>query len=320
MEVEEIKRVAVIGAGIMGVGIAQNFAQGGMSVRIVDMDENILDKCMKQIKENLILFQDYNLLKEDPSAVLSRITAFLSRDQDKALGDCEMVVEVIPELMDLKKTLFAQLDLLPKKVIICSNTSSFTISSLTAEMRTPERVVGLHYFNPAHILPLVEIHRGKATKDEIVEVVRDLMLRMGKKPILVLKEIPGFVVNRILSAMAREAHHLVSEGVVKAEDLDMASMASYGFRLACLGSLESADMGGLDTIYRACKHIFKELNNSSEPSPLLAEKVEKGELGVKAGKGWHDYTGKSLGELLKARDRKLLRQLVIFNENERGKK
>lgn len=315
MRADEIKTVVIIGAGIMGRGIAQNFAQGGLTVRVIDMDENILENCMEQIDYNLSLFQEYDLLTEEPSAVKSRITSFPSKDESKALRDCDLVVEVIPERLDLKKRLFSQLDLLPKNVILGTNTSSFTVSSITEGMSTPERVIGLHYFNPAHIMPLVEIHRGKATSGGVIETVMDLMIKMDKKPVLIRKEISGFVVNRIQAAMARESHYLVSEGVVSPEDLDTAAMASYGFRLACLGPLETADMGGLDTIYRACKHIFGELNNSAEPSSLLAEKVKRGELGVKTGKGWHDYSESSVNELLEERDRKLLQQLVIFNKN-----
>ena len=318
MKANDIKTVAVIGAGIMGSGIAQNFAQGGLQVRVVDVDEKILEGCVKQIDHNLSLFLEFDLLTEEPAVIKSRIAAFSSKDQTKALEDCDLVVEAIPEILDLKKELFTHLDSLPKRVILGTNTSSFTVSSIAEGLATPERVVGIHYFNPSHIIPLVEIHRGKTTSRAVIETTKVLMEKMRKKPILIRKEIPGFVVNRIQSAMAREAHHLVSEGVVTAEDLDAASMASYGFRLACMGSLETADLGGLDTIYRACKHIFGELHNSSEPSRLLAEKVERGELGVKTGKGWFDYSGKSLSDLLVERDRKLLHQLVIYNKNVRG--
>ena len=305
----------VIGAGIMGEGIVQSFAQGGLSVRLVDLNEEILGKSLKQIDNNINLFKEFGLLKEEPSVISKRIKTFILENLTEAVKESDFIVEAIPEVLQLKRELFAKLDFLPKEVIMGSNTSSLTISNITEEMSTPERVVGLHYFNPAHIMPLVEIHRGNLTTDEVVEVTREFISSIGKKPILVRKEVPGFVVNRIQAAMARESHYLIEQGVVTPEDLDMASKASYGFRLANLGSLETADMGGLDTIYRACDNIFKHLNNSTRPSSLLKKIVERGDLGVKTGKGWHDYSGQTKSDLIKKRDRILLKQLKLFNEN-----
>jgi len=211
----------------------------------------------------------------------------------------------------------SQLDSLPQDVIIGSNTSSFTISSLAEGLRTSGRVIGLHYFNPAHIIPLVEIHRGQNTENKVVEVTRGLMLRVGKKPVLVRKEVPGFIINRLTGAMQREVQYLIDEGIVTPEDLDIAIKASYGFRLACLGPMEAEDMIGLDTSARVSAQIFKVLSNATEPSPALIEKVNKGELGIKSGKGWYDYTGKSRAQIMEERNRKLLRQLVLFNAQEK---
>ena len=300
----------------MGEGIAQNFAQAGLSVRLVDMDSQILDRCIAQIDANLKLFQEFDLLKEEPLSIKSRIEPFLSERLDDAIRDCDLVVEAIPEMLQLKRDLFAQLDTCRDNIILSSNTSSFTISSIAEGMRTPARVVGLHYFNPAHIMPLVEIHRGRDTSDDVVEVARELMLRIGKKPILVRKEVPGFIVNRIQAAMGRESNYLIEEGVVTPEDLDTAAKTSYGFRLACLGPMQQADMNGLDTITRAFSHIAKALSNATEPSPILVEKVRRGEFGVKSGKGWHDYTGRSRAQIMENRDRQLLQQLVLFNKRE----
>jgi 3-hydroxybutyryl-CoA dehydrogenase len=188
------------------------------------------------------------------------------------------------------------------------------MSSIAEGMRTAGRVVGLHYFNPAHIMPLVEIHRGRDTSDDVVAFAREFMVRIGKTPILVRKEVPGFIVNRIQAAMGRETTYLIEEGVVTPEDLDTAAKASYGLRLACLGPMEQADMNGLDTITRAFSYISKSLSNATEPSPTLVEKVRKGEVGVKSGKGWHDYSGRSRAQIMENRDRNLLELLVLFNK------
>lgn len=320
MKAEDIKKVVVVGAGIMGEGIAHNFAQAGLSVRVVDQDEQILDRCLAQIDANLRLFLEFGLLPEGPSSIKSRIEPFLSQHLAEATRDCDFVVEAIPEILQLKRELFAQLDSLHQDIILSSNTSSFTISAIAEGLRTPGRVVGLHYFNPAHIIPLVEIHRGQHTEDEVVEVTRELMLRVGKKPVLVRKEVPGFIVNRITGAMEREIDYLIDEGIVTPEDLDLAAKGSYGFRLACLGPMEAEDMIGLDTAMRASEQIFKVLSNATEPSPVLVEKVRRGELGIKSGKGWHDYTGRSRAEIMEERNRKLLQQLVLFNAREKERR
>ena len=201
-------------------------------------------------------------------------------------------------------------------MIIASNTSSLTVTNMAADMRTPERLIGLHYFNPAHIIPAVEIHRGDRTDQAAVDVTMALMNRVGKKPVLVRKEVPGFIINRLTGAMEREIDYLLDEGIVTPEDLDIAVKASYGFRLACLGPMEAEDMIGLDTSARASGNIFPKLSNATDPSPGILEKVERGELGIKSGKGWYDYSGRTRESVLDANNRRLLRQLKLFTESE----
>jgi 3-hydroxyacyl-CoA dehydrogenase len=211
-----------------------------------------------------------------------------------------------------KKELFGKLDDCDPDVILASNTSSITITTLTQDMNTAYRVVGTHYFNPAHIMPLVEIHRGKHTSDEVVQMTRDLMLQVGKKPILVRKEIPGFIVNRIQGAIFREISYLLDEGVATPEDIDMAAKAMYGFRLSCVGPMEADDMIGLDTSARVSTNLFKTLSNRTEPSATLLDKVSRGELGIKTGNGWYNYGGKTRTQVLDEINRRLLKQLVLF--------
>lgn len=316
MNIENIRTVVIVGAGIMGQGIALNFAQAEYSVRLVEKDNSILKKCLLQIDTDLSLFQKFCLLKDKESVIKSRIKGFPLENIAEATNNCDFVVEAIPELLQTKKDLFTILDTLPENVILSSNTSSFTITSLAEGLNNPERVIGLHYFNPAHIIPLVEIHWGRLTGDETIKVTAELMRRVGKKSILVRKEVPGFVVNRIQVAMQREVEYLISEGVVTTEDFDIAAKAGYGFRLANIGPLETDDLIGLDTCLRVGSHLRKVLCNTSEPSTALSEKVSKGELGLKSGKGWYDYTGKSMANIVEERNRKLLRQLALFNANE----
>jgi 3-hydroxyacyl-CoA dehydrogenase len=316
MQARDIKTVVVIGTGTMGEGIVQSFAQGGLLVRAIDKDSSILERCLKQIEANLRQFERYDLLQEKPAIIKARIKTYLSSQLSEALQGCHFVVETVPELLDLKRAIFAQLDSLPRDVILGSNTSSFTISSIAEGMRTSERIVGLHYFNPAHIIPLVEIHRGKRTSDEAIESARELMVRIGKKPVLVRKEVPGFIINRLTGAMEREVDYLLDEGIVTPEDLDTAVKSSFGFRLSCLGPMEAEDLIGLDTSARSSTNVFKVLSNKTEPSPYLLEKVNKGELGIKSGKGWYDYRGRTREQIMEETNDRLLQQLVLFKERE----
>jgi 3-hydroxybutyryl-CoA dehydrogenase len=302
----------------MGTGIAQNFAQAGLSVKVLARHQETLDRALAQMEANLKLFEEYNLIKEPVKAILSRVSPVLAQSLSQALKDCDFVVETIPEILEAKRETFALLEECPPDVVLSSNTGSFTVTELAEGLRNPGRVVGLHYFNPPHIIPAVEIHRGPNTRDEAVEITRELMLRVGKKPVLVRKEVPGFIVNRITGAIEREIDYLLDEGVVTPENLDMAIIASIGFRFACLGPMEIEDMIGLDTAMRVAGRVFKGLSNATEPSPELVKKVAKGELGIKSGKGWYDYTGRSITEVNDANNKKLLQQLALFQAREGG--
>lgn len=308
----EIKQIVVIGAGNMGEGIVQSFAQAGKSVKVLARKRETLDKCLQQIDTNLKLFAEFQLLEEAPEVIKSRITCIPMPGLSEAIEGCHFIVETIPEVLADKKELFGKLDGCDPDVILASNTSSITITTLTDGMKTAYRVLGTHYFNPAHIMPLVEIHRGKYTSDKVVEMTRDLMLQVGKKPILVKKEIPGFVVNRIQGAIFREIGYLLDEGIATPEDIDMAAKAMYGFRLSCIGPMEADDMIGLDTSARVSTNLFKTLSNRTEPSATLLDKVNRGELGIKTGSGWYNYRGKTRTQVLDEINRRLLKQLVLF--------
>ena len=168
----------------------------------------------------------------------------------------------------------------------------------------------MHYFNPAHIMPLVEIHRCKNTRDDVVETAKELMAKAGKKTALVRKEVPGFIVNRIQGAIYREISDILEQGITTPEDLDTAVKASLGFRYSCIGPMEAEDMIGLDTSAKVSARVYKTLSTRTEPNSLLLEKVKRGELGINSGKGWYDYGKKTRSEVMEEKNRKLLRQLV----------
>jgi 3-hydroxyacyl-CoA dehydrogenase len=201
--------------------------------------------------------------------------------------------------------------------MIGSNTGSFTMDTLTEGLPRPDKVIGIHYFNPAHIIPLVEIHRGTDCAVATYDETKRLMEASGKKTVLVRKERPGFIVNRLMGALEREIDYLLDEGIVTPEDLDIAVKSSTGFRFACLGPMEVEDMIGLDVAAIVSGRVFKGLSNATEPSPILLEKVQKGELGIKAGKGWYDYSGKTREQVLEEKNRALLPQLKLFLDKQK---
>ncbi|MBX2837210.1 MAG: 3-hydroxyacyl-CoA dehydrogenase family protein [Gammaproteobacteria bacterium] len=311
--------VVVIGFGTMGQGIAQNFAEAGMTVRVVDRESDAWHRGCKQVLSNLQVAEEHNLLDENPTEIVKRLSGYTWEELPTATKDCLLVVETVPEILEVKKEVFAALDSLPMEVLIGSNTSSFTVSQMTEAMTTPSRVVGIHYFNPAHVIPAVELHHGQHTAEESIDKVSAIMKSVGKVPVRVRKEIPGFIINRLTGAIEREIDHLLDEGVVSPEDLDAAVKASFGFRLACMGPMEAEDFIGLDTAYRVSNNVYKGLSNASEASKELKEKVARGELGVKSGKGWYDYTDVPLSETFAKRDRKLLAQLVLYRATQPSK-
>jgi 3-hydroxybutyryl-CoA dehydrogenase len=311
------ERVLVLGSGTMGEGIAQTFAQHGFDVRLVDRIEEPLTRALGQLRQNLQQFVEFDLVRETVDQVMGRIEGVVTTDMVEATEGCSYAVETIPEMLDAKRDLLAALQSANEELVIGSNTGSFTVDSLVEGLPRPDNVIGIHYFNPAHIIPLVEIHRGSQTSDASFDETRRLLEASGKKTVLVRKEVPGFIVNRLMGALEREIDYLLDEGIVTPEDLDIAVKSSTGFRFACLGPMEVEDMIGLDIAATVSGRVFKGLSNATEPSPILVAKVEKGELGIKAGKGWYDYSGRTREQVLKEKNSKLLPQLKLFLEAQR---
>ena len=306
------EKILIVGAGTMGEGIAQAFAQNAFDVRLVDNDAGQIARALGQATQNVRQFIEFGLITESVEQVMSRIDGLVCTDMAEAVEGCAYVIEAIPEVLDPKRDLLARLQAADPELIIGSNTGSFTMDVLAEGLPRPDNLIGIHYFNPAHIIPLVEIHRGSACSDAAFTETRRLLEASGKKTVLVRVERPGFIVNRLMGALEREIDYLLDEGIVTPEDLDVAVKASTGFRFACLGPMEVEDMIGLDIAATVSSRVFKGLSNATEPSPMLLEKVQKGELGIKAGKGWYDYSGKTREEVLREKNGKLLPQLKLF--------
>jgi len=278
-------RVAVLGAGTMGNGIAQVFAQGGHPVVLRDVDPKALDRAMGQVEKSLArLAEKGKLGADDRSAALGRIRATTSIE-DVAAAD--LVVEAVVENLQVKTQVFAELDRLTRpEAILASNTSSISITKLAAATRRPEKVIGMHFMNPVPLMALVEVIRGQATSDETMRTVMDLSKALGKTPVEV-NDFPGFVANRVLMPMINEAVFAVYEGVAKPEAIDQVMKLGMNHPM---GPLELADFIGLDVCLAILEVLHREIGDPRyRPSPLLRKHVEAGWLGRKSGRGFYSY-------------------------------
>ncbi len=280
----EIRRVGVIGAGTMGNGIAHVFARSGFSVVLCDVEQRFLDRALATIDKNLEReVAKGKIAAGEKSAALARIEAVTDR---KKFSDCDFMIEAASEKFEIKSELFGELDRITRpEVILVSNTSSISITKLAAQTKRPEKVIGMHFFNPVPMMKLVEVIRGLATSQETFAAVRDLSLKLEKTPVEV-NDAPGFVSNRVLMPLLNEAMFAVMEGVATAEAVDEV------FKLGMahpMGPLTLADFIGLDV----CLDIMRVLHSTGDPKyrpcPLLIKMVDAGWLGRKSGRGFYLY-------------------------------
>ncbi|CAK6477421.1 3-hydroxyacyl-CoA dehydrogenase family protein [Peribacillus castrilensis] len=311
-----IKKIAIIGSGVMGSGIAQSFAVSGYFVTINDIKEELLYYAQNRISENLsLLMEEGALTDREKQGALANIT--YSVDLKGAVRDADFIIEAIPEVIELKLNLYQQLEeIIKPDAIVASNTSTFPISQLMEKASFAERMVITHFFNPGHLVPLVEIVQHDETKPEIVKTTMDLMRKIGKSPILLKKEIAGFIANRLQTALMREAFYLLKEGVADAEDIDTAITAGPGFRWAFTGPIEIADFGGLDTWQRVFDNVSPVLDQSKEAPELIRDLVAEGKLGTKSGEGIFTYEESTVSQKINERDRNFIKLGKLKMEKE----
>ena len=281
----EIKRVGVIGAGTMGNGIAHVFARSGYPVHLCEVEQRFLNRGLETIKKNMAReVAKEKLTQTEMDAALARITGTLDRT---ALMDCDVVVEAATERFEVKREVFSELSAtLPENVILASNTSSISITKLAAQTNRPDRVIGMHFFNPVPVMKLVEVIRGLATSQATYDTVKALAVKLGKTPVEV-NDAPGFVSNRVLMPLLNEAMYAVMEGVATAEAVDEV------FKLGMahpMGPLTLADFIGLDVCLDIMRVLHDGLGDPKyRPCPLLVRMVDAGWLGRKSGRGFYSY-------------------------------
>ncbi len=305
---KEKSQGAVIGAGVMGTDIAAIFASGGWHVHVVEPADPSratfparLAASLKTLKakKGESSFSTYSALKDVP------------------WKNIRMVVECVPENLHLKQRVFAELEsFAPAEIPLTSNSSGFPISQIGQGLSTQSRMIGLHFFMPAHLVPLVEVISSKMTRPSHADEVADIMGRLGKRPVHVRRDIPGFLANRIQHALMREAYDLIEKGIASPADVDAAVRYGFGFRYIAAGPLLQKDLSGLDSQYAAAVSIYPDLCNAREPSRFLREKVAAGDIGLKSGKGIYEWTAEKGTRQRALYESKLIRALAILMEGE----
>lgn len=295
--------IAVIGGGLMGAGIAQTFAAAGHRVTVCEPFDEVRATLIGRVRQGLAQVGDDPACAENIVATSDLVTA---------VQDASFVTEAAPEKLELKRSIFADLVAhAPRDAVLASNSSVMPIGSITEGLETAERIVGTHWWNPAVLIPLVEVIQGERTSLETVDFTMRLLTSAGKKPAHVKKDVAGFVANRLQHALWREAISMVADGICDARTVDDCVKNSFGLRLAVLGPLENADLVGLDLTRDIHRTIIPELNRDAAPSELLDEMIKEGRLGFKSGEGFQRWSadeqaalrGRLVQYLVKARGR-----------------
>lgn len=314
-----MNKISIIGAGTMGHSIALTAAWRNLSTRIYAMDEQEIERATESIRMKVDTLVQSGLLPEDESNQLLRNIRFTMSLVDCIKGT-DFIIEAVPENPQIKKELYQLLEeVIPPEIPIASNTSGIPTTFLFSEMLYPERFIITHFWNPAHLIPLVEVVPGEATDEKTIERTMAMLERLGKKAILVKKEVPGFIGNRLQFALFREAEYLLNEGVASKEDIDLAVTHSIGRRLPITGPLMSADFTGLDVVHAISEYLYEDLCNDTGLGAAVTRHVENNQLGVKSGQGFYPWDEEDMNKVSKRREQLLIEFLKLDAQKGSGK-
>ena len=291
------KKIAVLGAGVMGTGIAQTFAAKGYETMIIYVyDDKQRTKPLETMRTNLeTLSQNGVLREEEIPEILSRVR--FTESLEEAAGFADIIFECIVEKLEVKQEYFRMMDsLCPPTTILATNTSCISVTEIAEKSVHKERIIGTHFWNPAYLVPLVEVIKTEYLAEDVAKQTYDLLEEAGKAPVMVQKDVPGFLANRMQHALFREAISIVERGIASAEDVDKSIKYGFGMRLGVRAPMEVIDAGGTDLTYNIHSYLFPHIESSTEPSPLLIQKLEEGKLGFKSGEGFQKWTPEEIAE------------------------
>ena len=308
MTIHDVSQIAVIGAGLMGHGIAQEFASAGYSVYLHDVTHEQLETALTQIERNLNVLASNAIIQQDSiSHTLQRIQT--STELEAVAGNADFVVEAVTENLTLKQQIFGKLDAICQPhTILASNTTALMPTQIGVNANRKGQILNTHYFNPPYLIPLVELIRSPDTSDETVEVTFELLTTIGKTPAIIEKEALGFVGPRLQAALIREAFAIVEQGIASAETVDLVVRNSFGRRLSVAGPFEVFELAGWDLVLAAFEELYKDLNSSSDINPLLRQMVESDKLGVKSKEGFYSWTDEKIEQLRDRMNHALIQQ------------
>lgn len=317
MNTSSIKTIANIGAGTMGHATALQFAMNGYSVNVLDNSEDALKQGLEKIKNDLKTFSEADILTESALEILKRLR--FTTDYKEALNSADFVIESVVEDMTVKKSVWQEVEkYVPDDTIMATNTSGLSPSEIQAVLNQPERFVVAHFWNPAQLMPLVEVVPGKQTSQQTVDTTVELMNHIGKHAVPLKKESLGFVGNRIQLAVLREAFNIINEGIASPQSVDDIVKYSLGRRWSLVGPVASADLGGLDVFKNISSYLYADLSAETGTDPTLSKLVAENKLGLKTGEGFFNWTGDDGQEMVQQRDEELL-QLLKADLAKQGK-
>lgn len=304
-----IKRVALIGLGTMGPGIAARLARGGLDVTACDIAPAAIERAAVMVGVAGKALDALGIQAPEGGHGAVRFT----QDLAQAVQDVDLVIENVPEKVEVKAAVYQAIDpLIGRHVIVASDTSGIPISKLQAHISNPARMVGMHWSNPPHIVPMIEVIAGEDTSPDTVATIRDLIRSLGLLPVVLKKDVPGFVENRVLYALLREVVDLVERGVIEAEDIDTCVSWGIGYKLAVVGPMALLDMAGLDIYQSVSSFLNEDLADRKDVAPMVEALIEAGTLGIKTGGGVYSYTPERIADLQRDRIAKLVATRLIL--------